>query len=282
MTIEWNDGLHKLGITSIDNQHRELFSLHGDLETFDENNPPRDYLLILKRLYSYTNYHFCTEENMFGKFNFSEAPQHIKMHRAFTARVKKEFEAMKAGRPPEYRALADFVGRWIKAHIEVEDRKYAENGAFAEASRKNNQDIEARAAEIWERRKLGLNIKEIDNQHKELIFILQQVSDLNRTGISAARVSLQLPNLVRKLFYYSQFHFGLEERLMQKKAYGALGEHRKKHSFFIGRVRDFAVKAGNGDAELTDEMVHFLKEWTLSHILEDDFAFKRYLDGAVF
>ena len=56
----------------------------------------------------------------------------------------------------------------------------------------------------WKNQKLKLEIAGIDNQHKELIYILQQINDLQHT--SDSRMKIYLPVIIKKLFYYTQFN----------------------------------------------------------------------------
>jgi hemerythrin len=213
----------------------------------------------------------------------------MRLHNAFAETIKQKYILIKSGFPVDLDELLNFLMEWIKTHIENEDRKYADhftkkghriNTDFVSAKDKGeSESIKSRVINLWDQRKLALNIKEIDNQHKELVYILMQVSDLKKTGVSPNRDLIQLPILIKKLFYYSKFHFESEESLMREIEYPDLQKHIKIHLEFIDAVKNFAFKFKARETNLTDEVLLFLKDWTINHILDEDAKIKTYLDS---
>ena len=289
MEIKWDDKLYSIKIPSVDAQHREIFEIAEGIEKIQPDYDPVNLLLLLRRLYSYTYYHFSTEEDLFAHYNYPDKDAHIRLHDAFTKTIKQKFLMLKSGFSPDPEELLNFLAEWIETHIKREDRRYSEyflkhghriNSDYASAQGKNEIDnIKSRAVDLWDAKKLALNIREIDNQHKELVYILIQVSDLNKTGVSLKRVQIQLPILIKKLFYYSQFHFGTEESLMRECNYPELQKQIKLHLEFTGEVKKFAINFKTRDANLTDDVFLFLKNWIINHILDEDTKLKHYLDS---
>ena len=127
----------------------------------------------------------------------------------------------------------------------------------------------------WKKKKLELEINDIDNQHKELIYILQQTNDLQHT--SDARKKVFLPVIIKKLFYYAQFHFSYEEEHMSKNNYGQIKKQQELHKAFISEIMKFAEEYKKGYITLTDEIIIFVKDWVINHILTEDKQYKDYL-----
>jgi hemerythrin len=56
--------------------------------------------------------------------------------------------------------------------------------------------------------------------------------------------------------------------------YPGLGPHVEQHRFFAGRVSELDRKGGEAT---TGEMLPFLRDWFLGHILEEDRRFVPYV-----
>lgn len=279
MLVKWNSDKHSINIPDIDNQHQELFVIVNDLYNLrTHNSSNNDIIKLLKRLYAYTSYHFLSEERLFKEHAYPAAKGHIEMHNRFRRDVKEYLNEVREKPNTDLAPLQDFLVEWILDHITGADRRYseyfAENGIVPDVhlSSKNR----TAAAELWEEQQLSLEIREIDSQHKELINILQQANDLNFAN--EKRVYSFIPGIIKKMYYYSQFHFSYEEEHMAKNDYPALQEHQNWHRTFFSETKTFADKYNNGKSvELVGEIVFFLKDWTINHILTEDKKYKDYL-----
>jgi hemerythrin-like metal-binding protein len=127
--------------------------------------------------------------------------------------------------------------------------------------------------DLWESKNLAIGIHELDRQHLELVHILQQVNDLSRNSLVRQRIIL--PEIIQKLFYYSQYHFTYEESLMSRASWTGLPAHRELHKVFIKAVLDYSNEYQKRHWEgMTDQIILWLKDWTVHHILEEDRRFK--------
>lgn len=282
MFIEWNEERHSIGIPTIDNQHRELFVITNQLhDLLDRDLYQDDAIKILKRLYAYTNYHFASEEGLLKEYSYPDLKGHQNSHKTFTNKIKESLEGVRQKQNYSMAPLQDFLVEWILKHIQGEDLKYA--AFFKESSIKTNINFSVSdqkrndVIDQWEKQKLQLEIDGIDNQHKELIYILQQTNDLQHT--SDSRRSLYLPIIIKKLFYYSQFHFSFEEEHMAKNGFPLLKEQQESHKSFIKKIIKFAEEYKKDTTGLSDEIILFLKKWTIEHILTEDKKYKVYLES---
>lgn len=285
MFVQWSDEKHSLGIQTIDMQHQELFIITN--EFFDSqkaDQPQKTTIQELKRLYAYTKYHFASEEGLFRHFSYPGGKEHREVHNEFTRMVKKALREVREQLNYRIDELLDFLVEWIINHIQGRDHDYADyfrtQGIepvvhFDFSGIKTGKQIDADALKIWREKKLSLDLGEIDKQHKELVYILQQANDLNKC--SDKRKRLYLPVIIKKLFYYSQYHFSFEEQNMSQYGYQHTQEHQMLHKDFINRIILFSDEYKIQKKTLNDEIILFLKDWTLDHILTEDKKYKDFL-----
>lgn len=285
VAIAWRSDF-SLGIDGLDKQHQELFALLAEIERHSAEDR-QSLLRIIKRLFDYTQYHFAAEEGLLLKLSYPQSDEHRDAHREFTQTVRGLFEKAKAGEAVNPAEIAGQIGRWIESHIAGADHGYAsyfrENGInisdnyFFDADPGSDEATVEAAQAMWNDRGLELRVKEIDGQHRALVMILQQASDLNQRGVSEPRRHLHLPVIIRKLYYYTQFHFHAEEQLMEKHNYPAIEEHSTQHRYFIGQVAKFARDFKAKRTTLSDDIVRFLRDWTMDHIVQVDGQFRDHI-----
>jgi hemerythrin len=280
MFVVWNDQKYSVGISMLDEQHKQLLSIANDLyELLSKKKYRAEALNILNRLYTYTEYHFICEEGLLLEHNYPGLDEHIEHHTAFTKQVRENIALANASIDYPIEKLMTFLKDWILNHLQKEDRRYCD--FFKEENINPNihfslsQDSNADIVDLWDSEQLSLGIKDIDSQHKELIYILQQTNDLQK--IPEERRKKFLPVIIKKLFYYSRYHFLYEENSMQTYGYPGLEKHKVLHAQFIDDLNKFAEEFKSGANDLTIEIVMYLKEWTVTHILQEDKKFKDFI-----
>lgn len=281
MFIEWNDAKHSIGIDIIDNQHKELFIITNQLhDILSMEFYQKEAVKILKRLYAYTSYHFVSEEALLKEYKYDDLENHKVIHETFRNKIKENLENMKEKQGFSLKELQDFLVEWILKHIQGTDVKYAaffkEKSLIPEMHFPTSDSKKTDVLDQWVKQKLELEIRNIDNQHKELISILQQVNDLQHT--SESRRNVYFPVIIEKLLYYSQYHFSFEEEHMSKNAYPLLKDQQQLHKDFVSRIIKFTNEYKNGMFDLGDEMILFLKDWVVNHILLEDKKYKIFLE----
>lgn len=126
----------------------------------------------------------------------------------------------------------------------------------------------------WEE-KLSVNIHSMDQEHQQLIQLINELHDAMRQGLGKLVISTTLENLVQ----YTQTHFTNEEKLMQDYGYSGLKDHQKEHNTLTKQVLDLQKRYAQGEGVLTIEIMQFLKNWLTHHILETDKKYGKILDG---
>ncbi|MEA3450388.1 MAG: bacteriohemerythrin [Bacteroidota bacterium] len=111
----------------------------------------------------------------------------------------------------------------------------------------------------------------IDEQHQKLCDILNELHDFYINNTKTYKISKTLQELQE----YTIYHFNTEEELFRKHKYSKALEHIKEHRFFIAKIDKFIEQYKKNDSMLTYDMLEFLKDWIISHILNSDKEYKK-------
>ncbi len=117
-----------------------------------------------------------------------------------------------------------------------------------------------------------LNIKEVDDQHRKLIELLNILYDSMKQG----KGKEVLGQVLTKLADYTVYHFGTEERLFREYGYPESEQHQSEHDAFTRQVIDFQKAYAEGKTLITIELLDFLTNWLTNHILQVDKKFGVY------
>ena len=125
--------------------------------------------------------------------------------------------------------------------------------------------------------KIQLGIKEIDDQHKVLVDLINKLYRAMKQG-SGYRI---VDQIMKELTDYTKFHFGFEEKQFQKFGYPELEEHKEIHRNLVAKVVDFQNQLRGGKANVTMDLMNFLVDWLQTHILKVDRKYLPYLQGKI-
>lgn len=118
---------------------------------------------------------------------------------------------------------------------------------------------------------LSVKVESIDSQHKKLIDLINTFYE----GISQGSNKEKLVEMILALKNYTVYHFGTEEKYMEKFGYPDYASHKKEHEQFVKKVLDFEERFKSGKMLLTLEVTGFIKDWISHHIMGTD---KKYSD----
>jgi hemerythrin len=118
----------------------------------------------------------------------------------------------------------------------------------------------------------AVGVEEIDEQHKELVRLLNNLHQAihERHGSEASR------RILNDLAEYTRVHFAVEESLMRISNYPDFANHKKIHTVLIEQVHELQSKLDSGSARISFELLHFLKQWLMHHIIESDKLFGQH------
>lgn len=122
----------------------------------------------------------------------------------------------------------------------------------------------------------SVHIQEIDEQHKVLIGLLNELYQ----AMHAHRGSAACREILNRLAEYTRTHFLLEESLMRLTHYPEFEAHKGQHEELIQQVLALQAKLDAGTATISFELLHFLKNWLTGHIMGSDKRFGMFFKTA--
>ena len=120
----WSDEF-QVGIREIDEQHKKLFQMAGNLDEGMRLGKGKEILgKVLKELIGYVQNHFTTEERLMKTHAYPELEEHKAKHQAMTQKVlslQKDFET---GKKTITLDTMTFLQNWLTKHIMGTDFQY--------------------------------------------------------------------------------------------------------------------------------------------------------------
>jgi hemerythrin len=120
----------------------------------------------------------------------------------------------------------------------------------------------------------SVKVKEIDDQHRKLIDMINELHDAMKVGKGKEVIGKVLTALTD----YTRRHFSAEENLMKLHGYPAYEEHKKSHNQLVVQVADIQKKYSDGGV-LSQEVLAFLKDWLINHIKGMDQKYGPHLNA---
>lgn len=125
---------------------------------------------------------------------------------------------------------------------------------------------------IW-KDEYNIGIDSVDHQHKKIIESIQILRD----GIITKEKNIALAQVFKDLQNYGIEHFGHEEQLMKESHYPHLESHIKIHQKFITDIEKMNKEFQTQDYVLLTDIIVFLKNWFIDHILKEDKKFANFV-----
>ncbi len=127
---------------------------------------------------------------------------------------------------------------------------------------------------LWDE-KFSVHNTTLDEHHKRLFELCNEMFNLidqeNKTPIySTAKV-------ISELHMYAIFHFTEEEKLMEQNNFPKIEEHKKLHQAFIDKISQLKEQYENDDVLVDYDILNFLSDWLIYHILEVDSEYADYI-----
>ena len=121
----------------------------------------------------------------------------------------------------------------------------------------------------------SVNVKEIDDQHKEIFDIINHVHSLAERSIPAD----EMVRMIEKLKAYSVYHFATEEKYFKQFNYPGAEPHIAQHNLYKERVaemeRELTTNSGESNYRRLDTL---LQDWWLGHIQNIDMQYSDFFN----
>lgn len=120
----------------------------------------------------------------------------------------------------------------------------------------------------------SVGVKVLDEDHKKLIGIVNELHDGILAGKSREALGLVLDRLVQ----YTKTHFGREEELFSKTKYPEAAAHKKEHDELLKKAGELQQRYNEGATSMLSlETMGLLKGWLSHHISGNDKAYSAHL-----
>ena len=123
---------------------------------------------------------------------------------------------------------------------------------------------------------LSVKILDMDNDHRVLISLINQLASAEKIG--NRRV---VESVLDELLNYTIDHFNREEQFLHKSAYpfAELVAHKLKHAAFTETVQDIRWQYLQGfRPRINQEVLFFLRDWLSRHILIEDMKYRDHFN----
>jgi hemerythrin len=122
---------------------------------------------------------------------------------------------------------------------------------------------------------LSVGIKEIDDQHKKFLELVNQLHD----AVVAKKSHEVESKIIDSLIEYAFYHFTLEERYLDRSNYPHTEQHKKEHEEFVDKIIKFRKEHEKGKLAFTIKMINFMNNWWINHVLNSDKKYEPYIAG---
>ena len=121
----------------------------------------------------------------------------------------------------------------------------------------------------------SIGIKLVDDQHKELIKLTNRLFVSCMGGVEKTRNTFL--DVIHEAVDYVVYHFGTEEKLMERIKYPEFSRHKKEHEAFVREVFNKVQEYKGGKTLAPLLFVYFLRDWVLDHIAMSDKKMGNYI-----
>lgn len=131
-------------------------------------------------------------------------------------------------------------------------------------------DVNSDQLITWDER-YRFGAAEIDEQH----FCLFDLLNRTWSALQAGADNQTIFRVFDELEKYTVVHFSAEENFMRDMGYPRFAKHKEAHDQFIVRLNREKASILRGQP-ISEEMLYFLKDWLVSHILVVDREYAAY------
>lgn len=126
---------------------------------------------------------------------------------------------------------------------------------------------------VWEN-SYSVNLPDIDEQHKKLIEIINQLYDAIKRGKGSEIINALLQDLLQ----YTEFHLNYEIQLMRKYEFEGVDEHEEIHNKLFKQVERLINQAKTDTFITSVDTLNFLMDWLMQHVCIHDKEFGEYIN----
>ena len=120
---------------------------------------------------------------------------------------------------------------------------------------------------------LSVKVVELDEQHKQLLNLLDTLYAAEKTDEPLSNVS----DVLFRLVVFTETHFAYEEMLLELVGFPKLRKHSLYHEVMKSKTREIVQDFRKSHSFDREEVLIFLLDWWTNHILEEDMQYRPFL-----
>lgn len=120
---------------------------------------------------------------------------------------------------------------------------------------------------------MSVGVEDFDKHHMVLFDLINSLSDVMSSGKAASAIK----DILTELVNYTEWHFAAEERVFDQYNYPDKENHKKIHNAMLNKARKLLSGAEAGNDVLSIEVLDFLQDWIVDHIMVVDKKYETYL-----
>lgn len=121
----------------------------------------------------------------------------------------------------------------------------------------------------------GVQVNQFDQDHQRLFGMVNDLNDAMRAG----KGKFVLGQVLRELVRYTQQHFAAEEAAMRKTRFPDMAAHAEEHQLLTKKVQTFLAEFEAGNALISIDVLHLLRDWLDNHIRVTDKSYAAHLNA---
>jgi hemerythrin len=110
-----------------------------------------------------------------------------------------------------------------------------------------------------------IGIQEIDEQHKRLVEIINELYQA-----IVHEHSDTMADIIRNVVEYTKVHFAIEESLLRIFEYSDYEAHKAEHDRFVAKIQALEQRFAHAVGEVELDLFYLLRDWLIRHIQETD------------
>ena len=119
----------------------------------------------------------------------------------------------------------------------------------------------------------SVGVTMLDEQHERIVDVINLLLSDSQATVRSETIS----ELLNRLTSYSRGHFREEERLLEEHGYPELARQKEEHKTYRIKVVAFCQDTTAHQDSVPADLLQFLRDWWLSHILESDMQYRSFL-----
>jgi hemerythrin len=125
---------------------------------------------------------------------------------------------------------------------------------------------------VFWKEEYSVGVEKLDQQHRQILEIVDKMTRQAGTSTDPKIISEALTAMLQ----YARQHFTTEEELMAEHDYPETEQQKRQHSYFLKRTAELSIRAMEAKQSTAIEIMEFLGNWWLIHILKWDMKYKEF------